>query len=311
MGSLKQTQVSPKPKPDNFPCLWMQAGIVKMKLCKLDYRCPGCHYDRVMNRLAKQNSALKKAGKTPEGNRGKVISWKDKLMARPLSKRPCIHHMKGRIAFRICHNSYQCGHCDFDQYFDDQYSVHAVVKPIEALDVKGFKVPQGYYFHQGHTWVKIEPGAVVRVGIDDFALRLLGPLDRIEAPLMGREVRQDLAMISLYRGENLAKVLSPVTGVVTAVNPELRETGWLANQNPYSNGWVMMVKPDNLRHDLKNLMIHDETREFMGQQIDRLYDAIEEMTGPLSADGGCLGDDILGHLPSAGWRKLTKIFLKT
>lgn len=289
----------------------MQAGVVTRKLCKIDYNCPECHYDRVIKRLARENKALKQAGIVVKGNRGKIISWKDKLRARPLSKRPCIHHMKGRIEFRMCHNSYHCGNCDFDQYFYDQYSVHAVVRPVEAFNIKGFRIPQGYYFHPGHTWIKIEQDATVRVGIDDFALRLLGPLDRIEAPLMGREVKQNRAGISLFRGKNHAKVLSPVTGVVTAVNPELRETGRMANHAPYSNGWVMMVKPDSLREDLKNLMIQDETHDFMGKQIDRLYEEIEAVAGPLVADGGYLSDDIVGNIPQFSWEKLAKIFLKT
>ena len=289
----------------------MQADVVSRKFCKQDYNCPECHYDRVMLGIALENKELKLEGIIPKGKRGRIISWQDKLRARALSKRPCIHHMKGRIEFRLCHNEYRCGNCDFGQFFDDQYSVHAVVRPVDELDIKGFKIPQGYYFHHGHTWVKIEEGSSVRVGIDDFALRLLGPFDRIEAPLMGREVKQGRADISLTRGENLAKVLSPISGVVTSINPNLREEGHLANQNPYSEGWVMIVQPTMLRRDLKNLMIHNETGDFMEKQVDRLYQEIEEVAGPLATDGGLLGDDIYGNMPQFDWKRLTKIFLKT
>jgi len=295
----------------NLHCLWMQADVVSRKFCKQDYNCPECHYDRVMQGIAVENKELKLEGIIPKGKRGRIIPWQDKLRVRALSKRPCIHHMKGRIEFRLCHNEYRCGNCDFGQFFDDQYSVHAVVRPVDELDIKGFKIPQGYYFHHGHTWVKIEEGSSVRVGIDDFALRLLGPFDRIEAPLMGREVKQDRADISLTRGENLAKVLSPISGVVTSINPNLREEGHLANQNPYSEGWVMIVQPTMLRRDLKNLMIHNETGDFMGKQVDRLYQEIEEVAGPLATDGGLLGDDIYGNMPQFDWKRLTKIFLKT
>jgi len=289
----------------------MQADVVERKLCKEDYDCPQCRYDRMMQGIAEENHLLKLSGIIPKGKRGRIVSWKDKLRARPLSKRPCIHHMKRRIEFRPCHNDYRCGNCDFDQYFDDQYSVHAVVKPVDVMSIKGFKIPQGYYFHEGHTWAKIEEGASVRVGIDDFALRLLGPLDRIEAPLMGRKVKQGRADISLARGENLATVLSPVSGVVTSINSKLRDTGRLANQAPYSKGWVMIVQPDRLRDDLKNLMIHKETSDFMGGQVDRLYQEIEEAAGPMATDGGFLGDDIYGNMPQFDWKRLTKIFLKT
>lgn len=295
----------------DLQCVWMQADVVSRKFCKEDYNCPECHYDRVMHTIAEENKEMKLSGIIPRGKRGRIVSWKDKMRARTLSKRPCIHHMKGKIEFRICNNEYRCGNCDFGQFFDDQYSVHTVVRPVDELDIKGFKIPQGYYFHEGHTWIKIEEGSSVRVGIDDFALRLLGPFDRIETPLMGREVKQGRADISLDRGENNAKVLSPISGVVTSINPKLREEGGIANQNPYSDGWVMIVKPDNLRQDLKNLMIHNETSDFMGDQVDLLYEEIEAAAGPMATDGGFLGDDIYGNMPQFDWKKLTKKFLKT
>jgi glycine cleavage system H lipoate-binding protein len=293
------------------PCIWMQAGVVRRKLCKSDYNCMACHFDRIMGRVAEENKKLRKAGKVPQGRRGKIVSWKDKLKEYPTWKRPCLHYMKARIKFRACNHEYCCSDCEFDQYFHDQYTVHAVVTPVEVLDVNGFSIPQGYYFHRGHTWVKIEEGSSVRVGMDDFALRLLGPLDRIEVPLMGKEVRQARADISVSRGIHQAKVLSPVNGVVTAINSQLRDEGRLANEDPFSGGWIMRVHPENLRQDLKNLMINTETRDFMVGEAERLYQVIEEVGGPLSTDGGYLGNDIYGSMPQLGWERLIKLFFRT
>jgi glycine cleavage system H lipoate-binding protein len=147
------------------------------------------------------------------------------------------------------------------------------------------------------------------VGIDEFALRLLGPLDGIEAPLIGKEIKQGRADISLIRGDHQAKALSPVSGVVTSINPKLREQGSLANDNPFVEGWVMRVHSNNLRQDLKNLMINTETGDFMGEEVDRLYEMIEEVGGPMAVDGGFLGNDIYGNMPRLGWERLVKKFL--
>lgn len=296
---------------ESRPCIWMQARVVSQKFCKAKYDCPSCRFDRIMRRVADENHRLKQEGRVPKGKRGKIISWQDSLRAQPGSKQPCIHHMRGRIEFRACTHDYRCANCDFDQYFHDQYAVHAVVRPVEVLDIKGFKVPQGYYFHPGHTWIKVEEGSLVRVGIDEFALRLLGPLDHIETPLMGKEVVQGRADIGVSRGGHKARFLSPVGGVVTAMNAKLKEEGDLANQDPYSGGWVMRVHSNTLRKDLKNLMIHKESADFMEGEVERLYQAIEEVAGPLAADGGHLGNDIYGQMPQLGWERLTKTFLKT
>ncbi|MFC1838070.1 glycine cleavage system protein H [Thermodesulfobacteriota bacterium] len=293
------------------PCLWAQAGVVRKKQCSNNYFCAECHFDRVMKRTARENRELRQAGKRQAGKKAEIISWKDKLNSMPISKRPCIHHMKGRIEFRSCTNEYSCGNCDFDQYFNDQFSVHAMMSPINLLSISGINVPQGYYFHKGHTWIKIEEDNSVRIGIDDFALRLMGPLSRIEAPLMGKKITHNEASILVKRGGHSAAMLAPVSGVVMAINPELREEGSLANNSPYSEGWVMKVEPDNLREEIKHLMINQETDEFIKGQVDMLYDLVEEVSGPLAADGGDLTSDIFGNLPEIGWDNLVHRFLGT
>jgi glycine cleavage system H lipoate-binding protein len=289
----------------------MQAGVVRHKFCDIDYQCEACRFDRALRRTARENSRLRQPGEIPQGKSGRIVYWKDRLRELPAWKQPCLHHMKGRIDFRACTHDYQCGNCEFDQYFSDQYTVHAVVRPVDVMDIKGFKIPHGYYLHRGHTWVKIEEGSTVRVGLDDFALRLLGPLDRVDAPLLGKEVKQNRDDILLSRSSNTARVQSPISGVVTDINPELRERGSLANQDPYTQGWVMRLHSQNLRQDIKNLMIGEQASQYLDGEIDRLYEVIEEEAGPLAADGGYLGDDIYGNLPQTSWQKLTRQFLRT
>jgi len=308
---MVSTRMKNKQFANQRPCIWMQAGVVSQKFCRLQYQCAACAYDRAMRRVASENEQLNKEGKIPKGKRGRIAFWKDKLRELPAWKQPCLHHMIGHIEFRSCTHDYHCGSCEFDQYFSDQFAVHAVVQPVDVLNIKGFKIPQGFYLHPGHTWVKIEEGAAVRVGLDDFALRLLGPLDQIEAPLMGKQLLKDRADITLSREGNKAGLLSPVSGVVTDINPELREKGSRPGQDPYTEGWILRLHGTNLRQDLKNLMIGDQAGEFIGQEVEHLYQVIEQTAGPLAADGGYLGDDIFGHLPQIGWQKLTQIFLRT
>jgi glycine cleavage system H lipoate-binding protein len=287
----------------------MQAGVVKSKLCKADFECRTCQFDMALRRIAGENKTLRQKGLVPKGNRGKITFWHDQLNALPLSKRPCIHHMKGRIGFRLCTNEYQCSDCEFDQYFQDEFTVHTVVKPVSVLDVAGVKIPQGYYLHQGHAWAKIEENSEVRIGIDDFAMHVFGPPDSITSPLVGKVVAQNQAGISIRRDHHTADVLSPVSGIVTAINSNLREKGNTANTNPYDDGWVLRVHAENLRQDLKSLMIGAETEGFMEKEVDRVYALIEEEAGPLSADGGYLANDLFGSIPQIGWDTLKKHFL--
>jgi glycine cleavage system H lipoate-binding protein len=289
-------------------CVWMQAGAVRKKTCRIYYRCHECRFDRMLRKAVKENYRRRDNGEPLLGRREQLVFWKDILRRRPPWKQPCIHHMKGRIEFRTCTNGYRCGDCEFDQFFQDQFAVHAVIRPVGLLSVKGVDIPHGVYLHPGHVWARIEEDGAVRVGLDDFARRVLGPLDRIEAPLVGKAVARGGAAFRVFRKGEQTDFSAPVSGVVTDVNAGLREAGGGAHEDPYASGWIMRLHSESLRQDLRGLMIGAETRAFLDKEVDRLFQVIEETTGPLAADGGTLGDDIFGNLPGIGWERLNRSF---
>jgi glycine cleavage system H lipoate-binding protein len=289
-------------------CIWMQAGVVFLKDCHQDFNCSECQFDRALRRASRENEELREQGITPSGRKGKIVFWKEKLKKKSPAKRPCIHSMRRHIDFKACHREYNCINCDFDQYFNDQYKVYTVVKPIDFKDVHGVHLPGGYYLHKGHTWAKIESDNEVRIGLDEFALKLLGRLDKIEAPLVGKMVAQGQGNIIGYRGENTVAFASPVNGVVTAINAGLRKKGYIAGKDPYTDGWVMRVHCKTLRNDLKHLFFMDEAESFVNNEIEKLYAILEQETGLMAADGGNLGDDIFGNAPSLSWNRLVSLF---
>ena len=296
---------------DGPRCIWMQAGVVKRKTCRLNYECAQCNFDRALGRVAADNQIRRLQGERPPGRRGAIVSWQERLKQLPLRNRPCLHHLKARIAFRACTHDYLCGKCDFDQYFNDPYTVFAVVQPQAALDVHGIRLPQGYYLHPGHCWVRVEEESTVRVGFDDFALRVLAPFDRVDAPLVGKPLGRGTAAIAVGRGDHRARFLSPIDGVVIAMNAALKEGGCRADIDPYGAGWVLQAYVPGLRRDLHALMIGDQAAAFLEKELERLHGLIEEKTGPLAADGGRLAHDLFGCLPQLGWDALVTTFLRS
>jgi glycine cleavage system H lipoate-binding protein len=289
----------------------MQAGVVKTKTCTRDYHCTGCRFDRVLRRLARENYEQSAAGTPVKGRRGRIVYWAFKLRERPAHRRPCLHSLKRRITFRPCTNDYICHNCEFDQYFQDQFLVHAVIKPVDLQSIEGFRVPQGVYLHHGHTWVAMAAGGQVRIGLDDFAARLLGPMDRIDLPLLGKPLEQDQAGISMHRQDLKANLLAPISGVVTALNTDIGSHPQPLADDPYGNGWLLMVQPTNLREELPQLkMGADEVSGFIASEVTGLHQALEPHLGPLATDGGQLSDDILRHLPRSAWEAVTRQILK-
>jgi len=226
------------------------------------------------------------------------------------ARRPCKRHVEGYIGYRPCTHDYRCDDCEFEQFFLDHYRVHAVVQPVDTIKIRGFDVPQGYYFHAGHTWAKVEGDQTVRIGLDDFAFKALGPFDRLDVPLIGKEIHQDRPAVTVYRDGHRSAVLSPLSGIVTAVNQDLLEDARAAFDHPYADGWLLTAHATALRSDLKQLMIDQETKRFMRKEVDELFGLIEETLGPMPNDGGDIRGDLYGEAPEIGWDRLSRLVFK-
>jgi glycine cleavage system H lipoate-binding protein len=298
-------------------CIWMQAGVVKQKCCTIDYACHTCRFDRVLRRIVDENRRLKHHSErqpSPGGEprhtaRRRLIHWSDALLALPPHRRPCVHYLKQRIAFRSCNNAYACGSCEFDQYFQDQFSVHTVLKPIAVQEIQGLKFPQGYYLHQGHTWVRMESDGEVRIGLDAFASQLLGNLDTVVLPLMGKTLVRGEGALGVGRETWRTDLPAPVSGVVTAANARVLERPDLVEEDPYGEGWLLMAYVDDLRRDIRQLLMGAEAKAHLEHDIEALHATIEAQLGPLTADGGRLVHGILGHLPRECWDAVADQFL--
>ena len=288
-------------KPDQkakatHPCLWMQSGVVKFKNCTNFYDCTTCDYDYAMGAKARS---------------GKQLSWQDAMRRQPDMHRVCRHSLTGRIAKRACAYNYDCTSCDFDQFFEDVWTARARSLPGEVQKIRGFDLAMDHYFHEGHAWARVESGGFIRIGLDDFTLKLLGAADAFELPLMGKELNPGKAGWGLRRKDNLADVLSPVGGVIMEVNSRVRETPGLANREPYGDGWLFLVRTPDVKTSIKPLMSDQQSIGWIKGEVDQLEHMIEEVAGPLAADGGYFADDIFGNLPGLGWDRLRKTFLKT
>lgn len=294
-GQVWMVKPDKKAKTAN-PCIWMQAGVVEFKNCNNFYDCTTCKYDQGMHKKAEA---------------GGQLSWQDAMRAREGLDRVCRHSLTQRIAKRQCAYDYECASCDFDQFFEDVWTTKTGTVPHEVEEVRGFRVPMGYYYHNGHTWARIESGGYIRIGMDDFSMKLLGRSDAMDLPLMGKELDKNKAGWGLKRDTHLADVLSPVCGVIVEVNSALRERPALANHAPYEEGWLFMVRTPDIKGTVKELMSDREGLDYIAGELDTLEGMIEEVAGPLAADGGYLSDDIYGNLPTLGWENLTRTFLKT
>ena len=173
----------------------------------------------------------------------------------------------------------------------------------------GFEIPQGYCFHPGHTWVMKEGADDARVGVDKFVTNLIGKIDHIEVRGADRWVRQGQKLITLSAGETTLDMLSPVEGVVTAINHDaLRDPSLVAN-DPYENGWIAIVKSPDLKVNQKNLIQGSMVAPWMQNNLARLNAMLSPSPALAQDGGGPLSGSLLRLSPELRQNVVAEFFL--
>jgi glycine cleavage system H lipoate-binding protein len=182
----------------------------------------------------------------------------------------------------------------------------------QMMDVFGFQVPiSDYYLHRGHAWAVLEDTGLVRVGMDDFSQKVLGPADELKVPAVGMVYYQDHICMALLKQGQKASFLAPVDGAIAEVNPKVRENPSLIHDDPYGKGWLLKVMPTNLQRNLANLSYGKVNADWIYQESHRLINLMETEVGVTVPDGGAFVDDVYAHYPQLGWRRLVQEFLLT
>jgi len=154
------------------------------------------------------------------------------------------------------------------------------------------ELPGGLFVHGGHTWAKLDATGAVQVGLDGFARGILGRVDRFDLPLNGVTVRQgEPAFAALQSGKRI-EFVSPVDGVVCAVNDRINTDPAAARKEPYGKGWAFMIRPSNLSQNLKKLRIGAEAAAWLEREARSfteflsLHRAVPVEVGATLPDGG-------------------------
>jgi glycine cleavage system H lipoate-binding protein len=171
----------------------------------------------------------------------------------------------------------------------------------------GFEIPQDYCFHLGHTWVMKEGADDARVGVDKFVANLMGKIDHIDVCGANRWVRQGQKIITLTSGGTSVDLLSPVEGVVTAVNDDVLRDPSLVTNDPYENGWIAMVKSPDLKVNQRNLIQGSMVAPWMQNNAARLS-AMLSPSPALAQDGGTPISGLLPQLTPELRQKVVKEF---
>ena len=103
-------------------------------------------------------------------------------------------------------------------------------------------VPADLKYTPEHEWAKKE-AAGIRVGITAFAQSELGDVVFVELPKVGAKVSQRQSFGVVESVKAVSDLFAPVSGEVVEVNGTLAKAPETVNQDPYGQGWMILIKP--------------------------------------------------------------------
>ena len=203
-------------------------------------------------------------------------------------------------------------------YFRTRHVVEATIQAVTAKAetrprlqpafVAGFQVPDNLRYHPGHTWALSESPNLVRIGLDDFASKLIGKIERIALPQRGQWVRQGQKIWTIFRDGKSVDMVSPIEGTVAEINEAAVRDPESARTDPYGEGWLLTVQSPDAKTNFRNLLGGALARWWTQESANRLQKRMPMMLGALAQDGGVAVDNLIAHIPDEDWATLTKEF---
>jgi len=181
------------------------------------------------------------------------------------------------------------------------------------MENQRFLVPEGFFFHQGHTWMQADNADIstVTIGMDDFAQKMVGAIDFVNAGGIGEKIKQGERGWTLRVRHKPIDMLSPVSGEIVGVNEAAMSNPSLINNDPYGKGWLLKVKADNIGQESKNLLSGNIARKWMEDVTESLLESMGTELGEVYQDGGMPVSGMALNIDLANWDKLVREFFLT
>ncbi len=123
--------------------------------------------------------------------------------------------------------------------------------------VEGVQLPDDLYYHsEDHVWVRLE-GERARIGLDALAQRSAGTVGAVRLKPAGRPIAAGKPFGTMEAGKYVGPLKAPIAGQVIEINEQVMSQPGLLNSDPYGEGWLIIVEPEDATRDLAAL-IHGE-----------------------------------------------------
>jgi glycine cleavage system H protein len=139
------------------------------------------------------------------------------------------------------------------------------------MKADGYDVPDNLHYNKEHEWILTENGKPVRMGITDYAQRMLKEITFVYLPEKGMTVKRLEAICTIESIKAISELYSPFTGRIVEVNEKLGERPGIINEDPYGEGWIIAINPSRLKKEVGKMIRPEQYAEYVKEliKIDR------------------------------------------
>ena len=176
-----------------------------------------------------------------------------------------------------------------------------------------FQIPGGVFISDGHCWANVEEEGTVKVGIDDFAKKLIGKIDSISLPNLGMTVKKGQTLFTINQGTRSITFKSPVSGKVKELNKFVNEDTESLDFTTYEKNWICELDADELDVEIPQLKIGKAAVSFYQDDIDRLKEMKSKLKTGKEADfepDGVIYTGEMEKLDDISWKRFAEAFFE-
>jgi len=126
--------------------------------------------------------------------------------------------------------------------------------------------PTDRRYSRSHVWAMRDSQGDVRSGLTHVPGAFLGDVVSVELPPPRTEVSAGEPIGLVESTSTVFELLSPLSGIVVAVNPEAESAPRKVTEDPYGEGWLLSIRPA-ARGELDALLTPEEYLRFAGGEL--------------------------------------------
>jgi len=129
------------------------------------------------------------------------------------------------------------------------------------------QLPDELYYHpEDHLWVRVE-GNQARIGLDDLAQRSAGSVSAVRLKPAGRPIAIGKPFGTMEAGKYVGPLKAPLAGQVIEINADVMSQPALLNTDPYGNGWLILMQPEDAARDVAALIHGDQLQAWLEKSV--------------------------------------------